>query len=235
MRRKYGPAQCYRCQGFFHSSKFCSRNPKCVKCGKPHLTRDCTKTKEEEPSCCHCQSKHPVNYIGCPRNPLNKPPPPPKVNYWERAKKRNEMQAAAKARATLSTQTNIQAEATTSSIQGQSTPSAPKTQVTSSSHQTHVTPSSLQPQANLPPMQIINQTQETSSSQQTTHSSPTEPAKTSMKNQDPPSLMYTFSQVNDPKVQEMIDVVQQFIAISKSNKPRAQRAMEIFSLLRTKF
>ncbi|GFU59153.1 nucleic-acid-binding protein from transposon X-element [Trichonephila clavipes] len=72
MRRKFGPAQCYRCQGFFHSSRFCTRNPKCV---KPHLTKDCTKTREEEPTCCHCQGNHPANYTGCPRNPLNKPPP----------------------------------------------------------------------------------------------------------------------------------------------------------------
>ncbi|GFQ92606.1 nucleic-acid-binding protein from transposon X-element [Trichonephila clavata] len=236
MRRKYGPAQCYRCQGFFHSSKFCTRNPKCVKCGKPHLTRDCMKTKEEEPTCCHCQGNHPANYIGCPRNPLNRPPPPPKVNYWEeRAKKRTEMQAAAKARATLSTQSNIQAEATTSSVQRQATSSAPKTQVTPSSHLTQVTPSSLQSQTNFPPLQNRNQTQETSSSHPTSHSSPTDPTKTSMKNQDHPSLMDTFSQVNDPEVQEMIEVVQQFITISKSNKSRAQRAMEIFSLLRIKF
>ncbi|GFS59770.1 nucleic-acid-binding protein from transposon X-element [Trichonephila clavipes] len=75
MRRKFGPAQCYRCQGFFHSSRFCTRNPKCVKCGKPHLTKDCTKTREEEPTCCHCQGNHPANYTGCPKNPLNKPPP----------------------------------------------------------------------------------------------------------------------------------------------------------------
>ncbi|GFY46800.1 RNA-directed DNA polymerase from mobile element jockey [Trichonephila inaurata madagascariensis] len=98
MRRKFGPAQCYRCQGFFHSSRFCTRNPKCVKCGKPHLTKDCTKTRDEEPTCCHCQGKHPANYTGCPRNPLNKPPPPPKVNFWEeRARKKKEMQEAAKA------------------------------------------------------------------------------------------------------------------------------------------
>ncbi|GFR14788.1 nucleic-acid-binding protein from transposon X-element [Trichonephila clavata] len=154
MRRKFGPAQCYRCQGCFHSSKFFSRNPKCVKCGKPHLTRDCKKTKEDEPTCCHCQGKHTANYTGCPRNPLNKPPPPPKVNYWEeRAKKKNEMQVAAKARANLPIQTNNQAEATTSSIQGQSTPSAFKAQATSSSHQTHMTPSSLHPQQP-PPSQI---------------------------------------------------------------------------------
>ncbi|GFS64041.1 hypothetical protein TNCV_3944391 [Trichonephila clavipes] len=42
---------------------------------------------------------HPANFTGCPRNPLNKPPPP-KVNYWdERSRKRREMKEAAQARA----------------------------------------------------------------------------------------------------------------------------------------
>ncbi|GFT94204.1 uncharacterized protein TNCV_3922561 [Trichonephila clavipes] len=94
MRKKFGPAQCYRCQGFFHSSRFCTRNPKC---GKPHLTRDCTKKRDEDPTCCHCQGSHPANFTGCPRNPLNRPPPPPKVNFWEeRARKKKEMLDAAK-------------------------------------------------------------------------------------------------------------------------------------------
>ncbi|GFX37015.1 nucleic-acid-binding protein from transposon X-element [Trichonephila clavipes] len=73
LNKRTGPAQCFRCQGFFHNSRFCTRNPKCVKCGKPHLTRDCTKTAEEDPTCCHCQGKHPANFLGCPKNPLNKP------------------------------------------------------------------------------------------------------------------------------------------------------------------
>ncbi|GFW74187.1 hypothetical protein TNCV_2523911 [Trichonephila clavipes] len=87
-----GPAQCFRCQGFFHSSKYCTRNPKC---GQPHLTRSCTKTSA---TCCNCQGNHPANFTGCPKNPLNKPPP--KVNFWEeRARKRREIQEAAKAQA----------------------------------------------------------------------------------------------------------------------------------------
>ncbi|GFV49158.1 hypothetical protein TNCV_236921 [Trichonephila clavipes] len=59
---------------------------RCVKCGKPHLTRDCTKKREEDPTCCHCQGNHPANF-----------PPPPKVNFWEeRARKKKEMLDAAK-------------------------------------------------------------------------------------------------------------------------------------------
>ncbi|GFT52021.1 hypothetical protein TNCV_2756031 [Trichonephila clavipes] len=58
------------------------------------------KTAEEDPTCCHCQGKHPANFLGCPKNPLNKPPPPPKVNAWEeRTKRRREMQEAAKRKA----------------------------------------------------------------------------------------------------------------------------------------
>ncbi|GFR05191.1 nucleic-acid-binding protein from transposon X-element [Trichonephila clavata] len=37
------PAQCYRCQLFYHHSRFCNREPKCLKCGLNHLTRDCKK------------------------------------------------------------------------------------------------------------------------------------------------------------------------------------------------
>ncbi|GFR14780.1 nucleic-acid-binding protein from transposon X-element [Trichonephila clavata] len=97
LNKRYGPAQCFRCQGFFHSSKYCTRNPKCVKCGKPHFTKDCKKTRDTEATCCHCQDNHPANYSGCPKNPLNKPPLPPKVTFWEeRTRKRKEMMEAEK-------------------------------------------------------------------------------------------------------------------------------------------
>ncbi|GFQ79447.1 nucleic-acid-binding protein from transposon X-element [Trichonephila clavata] len=68
---------CFHCQGIFHSSKYCTRNPKCVKCAKLHLTKDCKKTPDTEATCCHCQGNHPANCSDCPKNPLNKPSPPP--------------------------------------------------------------------------------------------------------------------------------------------------------------
>ncbi|GFY47291.1 nucleic-acid-binding protein from transposon X-element [Trichonephila inaurata madagascariensis] len=100
LRKKYGPPQCYRCQGFFHSSKYCTRAPRCVKCAGDHLTKDCRKTIDEPPKCCHCDEDHPASCLQCPKNPQNrqkkeigKPtpnqgkmfvsPPPPAVNVWE--------------------------------------------------------------------------------------------------------------------------------------------------------
>ncbi|GFR19245.1 RNA-directed DNA polymerase from mobile element jockey [Trichonephila clavata] len=70
---KYGPPQCFRCQGFFHSSKFCTCSPRCVKCTGDHLAKECTKTLNEKPKCCLCQSEHPANFLGCPKNPKNRP------------------------------------------------------------------------------------------------------------------------------------------------------------------
>ncbi|GFW17263.1 RNA-directed DNA polymerase from mobile element jockey [Trichonephila clavipes] len=73
LRKKYGPPQC------------------------DHLSKDCKKTLDEPPKCCHCDGDHPASYLQCPKNPQNKPkkekgklsqnqreifefPPPPAVN-----------------------------------------------------------------------------------------------------------------------------------------------------------
>ncbi|GFW69680.1 nucleic-acid-binding protein from transposon X-element [Trichonephila clavipes] len=111
LRPKYGPPQCFRCQGFFHSSRFCTRAPRCVKCAGAHLAKECTKPIEQKPKCCLCEGDHPASFLGCPRNPRNKvvqetnkakennvnnakttkkvidTPPPPKVNFWEQRAK----------------------------------------------------------------------------------------------------------------------------------------------------
>ncbi|GFQ82783.1 RNA-directed DNA polymerase from mobile element jockey [Trichonephila clavata] len=130
INKRHGPAQCFQCQGFFHSSKYCTRNPKCVKCGKPHFSKGCKKTRDTEATCCHCQGNHPANYSGNPKNPLNKPPPPPKVNFWEeRTRKRKEMMEAEKLKSQASSSTQAPAENNSSKPQpSKPQPDRPKPQ-----------------------------------------------------------------------------------------------------------
>ncbi|GFW65654.1 nucleic-acid-binding protein from transposon X-element [Trichonephila clavipes] len=66
LRPKYGPPQCFHCQGFFHSSRFRTRTPRCVKCAGNHLAKECT-TK--------------------PVKTFSNTPTPPKVNFWEQRAK----------------------------------------------------------------------------------------------------------------------------------------------------
>lgn len=57
--------QCKRCQAYGHTHKYCSKEPRCVKCTGKHLTRDCTKPSDIKPKCVHCGEPHPANYRGC--------------------------------------------------------------------------------------------------------------------------------------------------------------------------
>lgn len=57
--------QCKRCQAYGHTQKYCSKEPRCVKCTGKHLTRDCNKPAEAKPKCVHCGEPHPANYRGC--------------------------------------------------------------------------------------------------------------------------------------------------------------------------
>ncbi|GFX03167.1 nucleic-acid-binding protein from transposon X-element [Trichonephila clavipes] len=69
-----GVTQCYTCKNFNHSSENCQLNPRCLKCGENHLTRDCPiKQKLETPYCINCNIYgNMANYKGCPSFP--KPP-----------------------------------------------------------------------------------------------------------------------------------------------------------------
>ncbi|GFT87216.1 nucleic-acid-binding protein from transposon X-element [Trichonephila clavipes] len=69
-----GVTQCYTCNNFNHSSENCHLNPRCLKCGDNHITRDCPiKQKLETPYCINCNIYgHMANYKGCPSFP--KPP-----------------------------------------------------------------------------------------------------------------------------------------------------------------
>ncbi|GFX44883.1 RNA-directed DNA polymerase from mobile element jockey [Trichonephila clavipes] len=61
------PPQCYRCQEFFHHSRFCARAPKCLKCSGGHLTSDCTKSAKAPAKCANCSGPHPANFSGMPQ------------------------------------------------------------------------------------------------------------------------------------------------------------------------
>lgn len=57
--------QCTRCQDYGHTKNYCSRNPRCVKCGGAHLFNECRTTKSTSPKCANCGDKHTANYKGC--------------------------------------------------------------------------------------------------------------------------------------------------------------------------
>ncbi|GFY75138.1 nucleic-acid-binding protein from transposon X-element [Trichonephila inaurata madagascariensis] len=99
LRPKYGPPQCFRYQGFFHSSKFCTRTPRCVKCAGEHLVKDCARNQNAvfvkvnilpaswvapETQETWLKKKTPI-----PKHQLNPPRSiiplllHPKVNFWE--------------------------------------------------------------------------------------------------------------------------------------------------------
>jgi len=59
--------QCFNCQSFGHSSNFCGKPPKCVKCDLSHASKDCTKPASTPPKCTNCGGDHPANFSGCPR------------------------------------------------------------------------------------------------------------------------------------------------------------------------
>jgi hypothetical protein len=62
-----GPAQCYRCQQFGHSSKGCFVEPRCLKCSGKHLSRECKATEASNfvRKCANCGGQHCANYRGC--------------------------------------------------------------------------------------------------------------------------------------------------------------------------
>ncbi|GFX37023.1 hypothetical protein TNCV_1175231 [Trichonephila clavipes] len=147
-----------------------------------------------------------------PSETLNWPPPPPKVNFWdERARRKKEMLDAAKEKSEQAQQaqkeTPTQIQETSSSRKFQTPPSA-TTEV---------------PQARDP-----------SSSLQKSLSPSIPTTRPSTNPQNPPSISEVFSQVNDSEVCEMVGIIKQFITISKSDKPRGERALELLELLQIK-
>jgi hypothetical protein len=62
--------QCFDCQSFGHSSSFCGRPPRCVKCDQQHATKDCLKSAGSPPPRnvhTNCGGEYPENFTGCPQ------------------------------------------------------------------------------------------------------------------------------------------------------------------------
>ncbi|GFW59863.1 nucleic-acid-binding protein from transposon X-element [Trichonephila clavipes] len=49
--------QCWRCQGWFHSSEVCHLPPRCVKCAGPHSAKDCTLDFNDPMKCANCSDE----------------------------------------------------------------------------------------------------------------------------------------------------------------------------------
>lgn len=73
--------QCSNCQGYFHGTEGCFRNPKCRRCSGNHKTTLCkflkvkdsegnvtvnTKIPDDKVKCTNCNGKHTANFSGCP-------------------------------------------------------------------------------------------------------------------------------------------------------------------------
>jgi hypothetical protein len=56
--------QCFKCQGFGHSSKRCGAREKCVYCAGNHRLSECPK---EQIKCANCDGTHTSSYSKCPR------------------------------------------------------------------------------------------------------------------------------------------------------------------------
>lgn len=57
--------QCKKCQAYGHTQKYCSKNPRCVKCAGNHLTATCILPRKSKARCVHCGEQHPASYRGC--------------------------------------------------------------------------------------------------------------------------------------------------------------------------
>lgn len=64
--KKSGPAQCFLCQRFDHSSNNCHHLLRCVKYSGQHLVQECLKQPDQALTCCNCSGDHPANFPRCP-------------------------------------------------------------------------------------------------------------------------------------------------------------------------
>lgn len=56
---------CFTCQEYGHIRGSCNYTARCVKCGEPHQTKECLKSRNTPAVCALCTMTHPANYKGC--------------------------------------------------------------------------------------------------------------------------------------------------------------------------
>lgn len=61
--------QCYRCQRFGHSARFCNMLQRCIKCSEHHQPGECQNSdKQTMAFCVNCgEPGHPANFRQCPK------------------------------------------------------------------------------------------------------------------------------------------------------------------------
>ncbi|GFX21436.1 nucleic-acid-binding protein from transposon X-element [Trichonephila clavipes] len=65
-----GVTQCYSCNRFNHTAQNCHMNPRCIKCGQAHQTKECPIKRVENTYCINCKTYgHMANYSKCPPLP----------------------------------------------------------------------------------------------------------------------------------------------------------------------
>ncbi|GFW15400.1 nucleic-acid-binding protein from transposon X-element [Trichonephila clavipes] len=77
-----GATQCFKCNLFNHAADNCHLDPRCLKCGNEHQTRECQIVKVDSLYCINCQTYgHLANYSKCPLFPKPRKGTAIKPNY----------------------------------------------------------------------------------------------------------------------------------------------------------
>lgn len=59
------PLQCYMCQFYGHTLKYCHQDPRCIRYGEEHRSDFYTKPCDSPAKCAICDGSHPAKYKGC--------------------------------------------------------------------------------------------------------------------------------------------------------------------------
>ncbi|KAL4132139.1 hypothetical protein QTP88_009346 [Uroleucon formosanum] len=66
IKKRRGPPQCHNCQDYGYTKNYCNHEARCVKCGKNHLTIECSEDQNSPAKCALCANDHTANFKGYP-------------------------------------------------------------------------------------------------------------------------------------------------------------------------